>query len=318
MIAEPNIDKLHLKQVLENEFGFSVESIEFNPKGEASLSYLVYSGGKIFFLKIYDTSSVDERIFRFMSELYEICGIKNIVHPIKTKANKLSISLGKNILVLFEYIKGNTWAEKQLSKEKFEKLGKILAQIHLSKNKIGAYPVKEDFTNPFTNNFKNIYSAMKKFDNPSIYQKELIEIYKKYEDKFIREFEELEATGNKLKKSNNEFVNCHGEPSPGNVMVSESGEIYLVDWDSPLFAPKEKDLLFFDKFSWVFEGYGEISKDAEINTDARKYYTHLWNLGEIVDWARRVLFKENSDEENKHNLDKLKEFLDYSGIAQYG
>lgn len=314
MIAEPNIDKLHLKQVLENEFGFSVESIEFDPRGEASLSYLIHSGGKIFFLKVYDTSSIDERIFRFISELYEICGIKNVVHPIKTKADKLSIIFGRNVLVLFEYVSGKTWAEKQLSEEQFKKLGKIIAQIHLSKNKIGAYPVKEDFRNPFTNNFKNIYSAMKKLDNPNIYQRELINIYKKYKDKFISELEELEATGNKLKKSNIEFVNCHGEPSPGNVMVSESGEIYLIDWDSPLFAPKEKDLLFFDKFNSVFEGYGEISKDAEINTDARKYYTHLWNVGEIVDWAERVLFKGSSDEENKHNLDKLEEFLDYSEI----
>lgn len=316
MISEPNIDKLYLKQILESEFGFSVESIELNPKGEASLSYLIHSGGKIFFLKIYDASSVDERIFRFMSELYEICDIKNIVHPIKTKADKLIIPFGKNMLVLFEYIKGETWTEKELSEEQFKKLGKIIAQIHVSKNKIGAYPMKEDFRNPFANNFKNIYSAMKKFDNPSIYQKELIDIYKKHRIKFIREFEELEATGNKLKKSSVELVNCHGEPSPGNIMVSDTGEIYLLDWDSPLFAPKEKDLLFFSSnMRPVLEGYGKISNDTVINRDAKSFYTHLWNAQEIVDWARRVLFEQASEQENQHSLLKIKEFLDYSGIA---
>lgn len=30
----------------------------------------------------------------------------------------------------------------------------------------------------------------------------------------------------------------------GNVLISKNGSIYIVDWDQPVMAPKELDLMF--------------------------------------------------------------------------
>lgn len=41
-----------------------------------------------------------------------------------------------------------------------------------------------------------------------------------------------------------DFVLCHSDIHPGNLLVGENGTLYIVDWDNPIFAPKERDLMF--------------------------------------------------------------------------
>jgi spectinomycin phosphotransferase len=58
-------------------------------------------------------------------------------------------------------------------------------------------------------------------------------------------------------------------------MVNETGEIYLVDWDSPILAPKARDLMFIgggvaDVWNRPFEeelfyrGYGPTNVNSTV------------------------------------------------------
>jgi spectinomycin phosphotransferase len=39
-------------------------------------------------------------------------------------------------------------------------------------------------------------------------------------------------------------VLCHSDLHAGNLLIAPSGAFYIVDWDEPIFAPKERDLMF--------------------------------------------------------------------------
>ncbi len=41
-----------------------------------------------------------------------------------------------------------------------------------------------------------------------------------------------------------EFVLCHSDLHAGNVLIANGGAFYLVDWDAPILAPKERDLMY--------------------------------------------------------------------------
>ena len=41
-----------------------------------------------------------------------------------------------------------------------------------------------------------------------------------------------------------EFVLCHSDVHAWNLLISTDGELYIVDWDNPILAPKERDLMF--------------------------------------------------------------------------
>src|SRR4030095_1546082 len=41
-----------------------------------------------------------------------------------------------------------------------------------------------------------------------------------------------------------EFVLCHTDIHPGNLLIDTRGTLFIVDWDYPMLAPKERDLMF--------------------------------------------------------------------------
>jgi spectinomycin phosphotransferase len=69
-------------------------------------------------------------------------------------------------------------------------------------------------------------------------------------------------------------VLCHGDIHAGNLMLAGDGALYVVDWDAPVLAPKERDLMFIgsgmgfegwatDEEAALFaEGYGAHTPDA--------------------------------------------------------
>lgn len=315
MICEPNIDKSNLIKLLEDNFDFRVGTITFNPKGEASWSYFVEIDDKKYFLKLSKSEDFNLAPFEFTSRLFDECDIKSIVHPIKTNSNEVYLSFGDYKLVLFDFIDGKTIREQPLNEHQLEELGELLAKVHKSKDVVGAYVQREEFTNPYRNDIKKTYESLEELNNLSETQEKTKQLYLEYKEKFLNEQNQLEELIKELKNRDIEFVNCHGEPSPGNVMVSNDGQIYLIDWDFPLFAPKENDLLFFEKnFDQVLTGYRKVVPDEEINEDVKRYYGLLWNVQEIADWGTRILFEDISVGEQNHSYEELLNFLNYSGL----
>lgn len=53
-----------------------------------------------------------------------------------------------------------------------------------------------------------------------------------------------EQLGQKLQGQTHKFVLCHSDIHGGNVLIEGNDSIYIVDWDDPIKAPKERDLMF--------------------------------------------------------------------------
>jgi aminoglycoside phosphotransferase (APT) family kinase protein len=82
------------------------------------------------------------------------------------------------------------------------------------------------------------------------------------------------------------MVLTHGEPHPGNLIETTSGWM-LVDWDTALIAPPERDL-------WLLRGPTQSAFDAYINTAGRdvlvamsELYRVTWELGDVASFAAR-------------------------------
>ncbi len=318
MINEPDIDKDNLKSLLEEKYGLKVSHLVFQPKGEVSWSYIVHcEDATKYFFKIHKTQGLSLSRLELLYNLHSESGIQNISYPLKTKAGELEIKVNGSQSVLFNYIDGKTSGEQDLSQKDLENLGELLGKIHHSKESIGEFTIKEEFKSPFKEGINKIYENINTLEDLNEVQQETRNIYLDYKAIFLNELNELENTAKDLTSQDIEFVNCHGEPSPDNIMISESGKIYLIDWDAPIFAPKEKDLMFFtDRLEPVMSGYGTISKDIQLNQDALKYYRHLWNTQEIEDWGTRIFFEEHTLNEQQYHLNQLNDFLNYSGLSE--
>jgi spectinomycin phosphotransferase len=112
-------------------------------------------------------------------------------------------------------------------------------------------------------------------------------------DHLIERAETL-ATG--LQSQPLEFVLCHTDIHGGNIILSDNGGFYVVDWDAPLLAPKERDLMFIGggiDHIWksktdeavFYEGYGE----TKVNIAALAYYRYERVIEDLVAYAEQLL-----------------------------
>jgi len=302
------------KKVIHEEFGISITSMTLVLKVKVARGYLIEGlDHERFFLKIYTNDNLPDSAFRFAHDLFYKVGIANVVHPVTAKSGQLQIRTGESNIALFRLIAGKTAEESRFNHSQLEKLGELLAKIHQSKKVVGEYSVKENFEISFEDKFLAVFREMGRLNDVSTeYQRKIRFFLEPHRKKFMQELARLKELQREVRKMDLEFVNCHGEPSPGNVLSSDNNEVYLLDWDEPIFAPKERDLLFFkDNIEPVMSGYRRFSGDTSVNRDVVEFYGHMWNLGEIADYGGRILFENNSDLQNQTWVDNLKGGWDF-------
>src|SRR2546422_2800124 len=315
MLTESSVDKSLLKDVIQEKFGIRIVKFTLVPKWEAARGYIIESSNqKNFFLKIYWDDKIPDSAFRFADALFARAGIVNIAHPIPNSHGQMRIQIRDFQIALFDWISGETAQEHKLTDTQLGRLGELLAKIHQSKTIIGEYSVRENFAILFKDRLVAILSDMSEMTGDSSKYKTKLELFLgPHRQEFKQELETQEKLQRKVKTMRLDFVNCHGEPSPGNILSSNDGEIHLLDWDEPIFAPKEKDLLFFkDNVEPVMKGYSLFSKDSTIDRDVMEFYGHMWNLGEIAYYGSKILFENHSDAQNQIWLDNLRGGWDFT------
>jgi spectinomycin phosphotransferase len=90
-------------------------------------------------------------------------------------------------------------------------------------------------------------------------------------------------------------VICHADPHLGNLLLGKEGEVWLIDWDDVILAPRERDLMFViggvfgrlndQQLRWFFDAYGPV----EIDPVRLAYHRCVRALEDVADFARQVL-----------------------------
>jgi hypothetical protein len=104
----------------------------------------------------------------------------------------------------------------------------------------------------------------------------------------LREYDELAAS---VRDNASQWVITHGEPHRANVIRAPDGSLHLVDWDTTLIAPRERDLrmvLDDDRTGW--DEYVAMSGEAELSHQAIDVYTRWWDLADTAIYV--ALFRE--------------------------
>jgi len=95
----------------------------------------------------------------------------------------------------------------------------------------------------------------------------------------------------------------------GNLIVDADGQVWIIDWDEVVLAPKERDLMFSvgggisvelvdpNATARFLEGYG----DVEIDSQALGYYRHAWAVQDVGGYAWRVLLDQSATEAQRHD-----------------
>jgi spectinomycin phosphotransferase len=108
------------------------------------------------------------------------------------------------------------------------------------------------------------------------------------------------------------FVLCHTDLHAGNVLLGAVGELAIVDWDDPLYAPKERDLMFFGagvgeiwdterEEALFYQGYGP----ADIDGAALAYYRYERIVADFAAYGEQVFGAQGSVEDRENGVRKV-------------
>jgi spectinomycin phosphotransferase len=107
--------------------------------------------------------------------------------------------------------------------------------------------------------------------------------------------ESAELSAAVLVARNLPHVLCHADIHAWNLHITPEGSLYIVDWDTVLFAPKERDLMFVgsglagwqrsEQAAAFYQGYGECAVDP----DALAYYRCERVVEDVAVYCRELL-----------------------------
>ena len=110
-----------------------------------------------------------------------------------------------------------------------------------------------------------------------------------------------------------EFVLCHADAHAGNILIDAQGALYIVDWDNPILAPKERDLMFIggaqgfrgvtpaEEETLFYQGYGP----AQIDPLALAYYRYERIIQDIAAFCEQLLLTGEGGEDREQSYGYL-------------
>jgi spectinomycin phosphotransferase len=129
--------------------------------------------------------------------------------------------------------------------------------------------------------------------------------------KLVRRAEELAQV---LQDTLPVFILCHADIHGWNLLIDNHGALYMVDWDTLIFAPKERDLMFIGsglgdsgysplkEETLFFRGYGQTN----INHMAIAYYRYERIIEDIVVYCEQIFLSDEGGKDRLRSLEYLK------------
>jgi spectinomycin phosphotransferase len=283
MLEKPDIPDELIISRLETEYDLRVTELTFLPLG-ADDNTAVYrvrvETGTIYFLKL--RRNFDETIVRVPILLKEQ-GIQAIIPPLATKSKQHYADFGEYKIILYPFVEGKDGFERELSDQHRQRLGAALKGIHSAQlpPELKSMIPRETYFSQWRELLKTFQVQVENdsFDQPTAAK--LAAFMRSQRNEISRLIGRAEGLAAKLQSKPLEPVLCHSDFHGGNILISDNDELYIVDWDNPILAPKERDLMFIGggidgiwkserEEAIFYEGYGK----TEINLSALAYYRY--------------------------------------------
>jgi len=307
MIDQP-LSNQRIIECLITDYGIKVNRLFLLPLG-ADLNSSVYKAETLdqssYFIKLKrgHQQDISAAIITWLHD----AGIEHLITPIKSNHGKPIHCINDFTLIVFPFIEGKDGFSCDLTDDQWFTLGKIMRQVHSIRVPLSIQGLirREDYSPKWREAVLSLYSHMKSARTCDNVALKLIAFMKKHSAAIHRLVNRAEQLSKQI-QDNNELVLCHSDLHGGNVLIEGKDIFYIVDWDDPIMAPKERDLMFIGggvanvwnkqhEEEFFYNGYGKV----EINQTALAYYRHERIVEDIAILGQQLLLESMESEQNK-------------------
>ena len=224
-------------------------------------------------------------------------GIQQIIPLIKTIHGQETHRIDGSILTVSPFIEGRDGLSRDLTSDQWYTLGKVMRQIHgINPATIQGKIRQESYSPKWRQAVRSLYSLIDSEERGDRIAVKLLTFMKKHKPAIHRLVDRAEQLAEMVQGQTSRSVLCHSDLHGGNILIDENDKIYIVDWDDPIIAPKERDLMFIGggvanvwnklhEKELFYKGYGK----SEVNMELLAYYRHERVLEDIAVYAQQLL-----------------------------
>lgn len=298
-MLEKNFGEQRIIDCLKSAYGINVTTLTHLLLG-ADLDASVYKADvhnqSSFFVK--QKGGYNLEIGTALQALLHDAGIQQVISPVKTIHGELTQYIDDFTLIVYPFIAGHDGFSGDLTKDQWITLGKTLRQVHEFHlpSSINEHIPREIYSARWQTAVRSMYSHMETEVTSDETGRKLLTFMKEQKVTIQHIVNRAEKLAQKLQKESPEFVLCHSDIHGGNVLIANNGDLYIVDWDQPIMAPKERDLMFIGggvanvwnnphEQDFFYTGYGE----TEISNIALAYYRYERIVEDIALYSQKLL-----------------------------
>ncbi len=314
MLTKPNIPDELIISHLQAEYSLHVSSVTFLPLG-ADMGSVVYrviaKDGTVYFLKLrrgFNEIVVTVPLF------LKSQGIQEIIAPFETRSGQGWANFGEYKMILYPFIDGKNGFEMDLSDSHKRTFGAALKKIHevqLPFELKGVIP-QETLSPQWRERVKEFQRQVENssFSDPNAAK--LAEFIKSKRNEINQLIKRTEELASELQPQSHELVLCHTDIHGANILITDSDQFYIVDWDAPLLAPKERDLMFIGggiDDIWkskhdqavFYEGYGE----SDIDFKLMAYFRYERVIEDLAAYAEQLLLTDDGGADREEAYERF-------------
>jgi spectinomycin phosphotransferase len=213
-------------------------------------------------------------------------GITAVVAPLDTADGRPFLTADETQILLYPFVDGRDCWAAGFTDDQYVEYGRILAAVHAAGTPPGV--PEETFDPPSIPLLRSLADRVGE-------NRDLTEVWRAHTGHiqlFLDRAEELRTA-----TDGTNLVLCHGDIHTGNVLARPGGALSIVDWDAPVRAPRERDLVFLLAGPWgeqpaterrkalFYQGYGRY----EVHRPTLDYYHVERIVDDIGQFALTVL-----------------------------
>lgn len=286
---------------LRDRYGLAVTEIVFLPLGHDALAwtYRVQTADqRAYFLKV-RTQIANAAGFLVPRALHDR-GLTHVVAPLPTATGTLWAAAGNYAVILYPFVVGVTGMERGLTDDQWIAYGALLRRVHdaLVTPELAQVLGRESYVPDGADVVRRLDAQIgtRTFGDPTT--QALAALWQARRSDILLLFARAADLGQRLAAARPGLVLCHADIHTNNVLLSDDGRVWFVDWDETLLAPPERDLLFVVGGLWrglvgpreealFFKGYGATT----VNPLALAYYRYARAISDLGYEGEQIFFR---------------------------
>ena len=311
-------------EALASGWGLDVDDIGYAAVGFGSHHWTVVGAGNQWFVTADDldarTQHADDtrgRVRQRLESALSIAaalrqrGCSFVVAPTPSRTGSILEDIDERFVVaVYPYVDGRTgsYGRYETRAERFAVLDRLV-QTHAATDSVTSIAVADDFAIPSRDRLMTAMSATSSPWSTGPFAERARTLLGRHADRLSTVLSRYDELAEQVRLSGGGVVVTHGEPHRGNAIFTSDGAS-LVDWDTALLAPCERDLWsLIDEEPDVATYYSKRSGRA-LDNDALRLYRLWWDLCEVSLYVSQFRAPHVASADTETAWEGLQEHLD--------